>query len=113
MTTQRKGNVYVGWLNFSTGEHLPQSKAFVHSWLWGLDAFLIMDKTVRNVSLNGSRCHPTTFPVIVCEGNDFVQTRRLGMGIFVVCLKTDLGLLRLVSVRPASRWSQKMVLVKF
>lgn len=75
-----KGKCLYGLVKLSTGEHLPQSKAFVHSRLWGSDAFL-MDKTPRNVSLNGSQYHPTTFPVIVCEGNDFAQTRRLGVEI--------------------------------
>lgn len=76
-----KGRCLYGLVKLSTGEHLPQSKAFGHSQLWGSDAFLITDKAWRNVSLNGSPCHPTTFPVTVCEGNDFALIRRLGMGI--------------------------------
>lgn len=37
-------------VRLSARVQLPQSKAFVHSGLWGSDASLTMDKTLRNIT---------------------------------------------------------------
>lgn len=39
VTTQRKANVCVAWINSPPKCNLTQSKVLVHSGLWGSDAF--------------------------------------------------------------------------